>query len=88
MIRDLEVQIELIELQANQKISVEERKITLLKSEIEILRRDRDKITGVIVKRPPTASLLPIKYKAKRNALLAGVAGFFFLIFLVFLSNI
>ena len=55
-----------------------------LNSEIETLRRDRDKITGVVLKQPPTASLLPITYKAKRNALLAGVFGFFFLIFLAF----
>ena len=81
-IKDLEAQIQLTELKAD--ISVEENKITLLKSEIESLKRDRDKITGLIVKQPPTASLLPIKYKAKRNTLLAGAVGFFFLIFLAF----
>ena len=83
-IRDLEAQIQLIELEAKQKISVEENKIAVLKSEIESLKRDRGKITGVTVKQPPTASLLPSKYKAKRNALLAGAVGFFFLVFLVF----
>ena len=82
-IREVEAQIELIELQANKDISVEEKKIAMLKSEIDSLRRDRDKIKGVILKHPPTASLIPIKYKAKRNALLAGVVSFF-LIFLPF----
>jgi len=62
----------------------EEGFILKLKSEIETLKRDRDKITGVVLKQPPSASLLPIKYKAKRNALLAGVVSFFLLIFLAF----
>ena len=83
-IRDLRTQIQLIELEANQNISLEENEIAVLKSEIESLKQDKDKITGLIVKQPPTASLLPIKYKAKRNTLLAGVVGFFLLIFLAF----
>ncbi len=83
-IGNLEAQIQLTELKADQNISVEENKITLLKSEIESLKRDRDKITGLIMKQPPSASLLPIKYKAKRNAVLAGAVGFFFLVFLAF----
>ncbi|GAG90813.1 unnamed protein product, partial [marine sediment metagenome] len=58
--------------------------ILKLKSEIDSLKRDFSHVTGIIVKEPPTASLLPIKYKAKRNAVLAGVVGFFFLIFLAF----
>jgi len=83
-IRDLEVQIQLIDLDANKDISVEESKIAVLKSEIEKLKLDRDKIFGIIVKQPPTASLLQTKYKTKRNALLAGVVGFFFSVFLAF----
>ena len=84
IIKDIEAKVSLIELETNKSISVEEKKIALLKSEIEGLKRDRDKIKGVIVKQPPTASLLPIKYKAKRNATLAGIAGFFVSIFLAF----
>ena len=83
-IRNLGAQIQLRESKANQNISVEENKIAALESEVEKLKGDRDKITGLIVKQSPTASLLPIGYKAKRNTLLAGVVGFFFLVFLAF----
>ncbi len=83
-IRNLEAQIELIELQANQDISLAENDIAVLKSEIGLMKRDRDRFTGMIVRNSPTASLLPIKYKAKRNAILAGAVGFFLLIFLAF----
>jgi len=80
----LEKDIEILRLKHESEIRVEEEKIPSLESEIESLIRNRDKITGVILKQPATASLLPIKYKAKRNALLAGVVGFFFLVFLGF----
>jgi len=65
-------------------IGDEENFILKFRSEIESLRRDRDNITGIIVRQPRTASLLPMKYKAKRNAILAGAVGFFFSIFLAF----
>ena len=77
--------IEILKLRHESERRVEEKKIAALKSEIESFERDRDKITGVIVKQPPTtASLLPTKYKTKRNALLAGAVGFFFLGFFSF----
>jgi len=56
----------------------------VLKSEIESMKFDRDRFAGTIVIRPPIVSLLPTKHKAKRNAILAGAIGFFFLIFLAF----
>jgi len=62
----------------------EESFILKLKSEIDSLKRGISHVTGIIVRQPPTASLVPPKYKAKRNALLVGVVGFFFLIFLAF----
>lgn len=82
--KEKEAEIRLTELETNQKVTVEENKIAVLKSEIESLKHDRDKITGVIVKRPPAESLIQIKYKAKRNALLIGTIGFVFFIFLAF----
>ncbi|HUU41597.1 MAG TPA: hypothetical protein VMW42_11705 [Desulfatiglandales bacterium] len=80
----MEKNIEILKLTHESEVGVEEEDLLRLQSEIDSLKRDRDKITGVIVKQAPTASLLPIKYKAKRNALLAGAVGFLFLIFLVF----
>ena len=76
--------IKSLEITREADVGGEESFILKLKSEIETLKRDRDKFKGVIMKQRPTPSLLPIKYKAKRNALLAGVVGFFFLIFLAF----
>lgn len=71
----------------SQNISVEENKIALLESEIETLKKDRDKITGMLVKQPPTASLLPTKYKTKRYAILSGIIGFVFMVFIAFFSE-
>jgi len=84
LIRKMEKNIEILKLTHESEVGVKEENLLRLQSEIEAVERDRDKITGVIMKRAPTALLLAIKYKAKRNALLAGVAGFFFLIFLAF----
>ena len=82
-IKEFEKDIEILKLKHELEVRGKE-KVSRLKSEIETLKRDRDKIKGVILKQPPTASLIPIKHKAKRNALLAGVVSFFFLIFLAF----
>ncbi len=84
IIKDLAVRIKSLKIVGETNVGDEENFILKVKSEIERLKRDRDKIKGVILKQPPTASLIPIKYKAKRNALLAGVVSFFFLIFLAF----
>jgi len=84
LIKKMEKNIEILKLNHESEIRAKEQEVSRLKSEIETLKRDRDKIKGVILKQPPTASLLPIKYKAKRNALLAGAVGFFFSIFLAF----
>lgn len=80
----MEKNIEILKLKHESNIRAKEEEVSRLRLEIETLKRDRNKITGVTVKQPPTASILPIKHKAKRNALLAGIAGFFFLVFLVF----
>ena len=82
--KDLAAGIKSLKIAGEANAGDEESFILKLKSEIESLKRDRDKITGMIIKQPLTPSLLPIKYKAKRNALLAGVVGFFFSIFLAF----
>ena len=84
IIKDLVAGMKSLKIAEEVNVGDEEGFILKLKSEIETLKRDRDKITGVIVKQPPTASVLPIKYKAKRNAVLAGAVGFFVSIFLVF----
>ena len=84
LIKKLKKSIEILKLNHESGIRAKEEEVSRLELEIETSKRDRDNITGVIVKQPPTPSLLPIKYKAKRNALLAGVVGFFFLIFLAF----
>lgn len=83
VIKELEKDIEILKLKHELEVRGKE-EVSRLKSEIELLKRDRDKITGLVVKQPPTASLIPIKYKAKRNAILAGAVGFFFSIFLAF----
>jgi uncharacterized protein involved in exopolysaccharide biosynthesis len=83
-IKDLAARTKSLKIPEEASVGDEESFILKLKSEIQSLKRDRDKISGLLVKQPPTASLLPIKYKTKRNTLLAGIAGFFFLIFLVF----
>ena len=58
--------------------------ILKLKSGIDSLKRELSHVTGIVIKQPPTGSLLPSKFKAKRNAILAGAVGFFFSIFLAF----
>jgi hypothetical protein len=83
VIKGLEKDIEISKLKHELGVRGEE-EFSRLESEIELMKRDRDQFTGIIIRQPPTASLLPIKYKAKRNALLAGAVGFFFLVFLAF----
>lgn len=80
----MEKNIEILKLTHESEVGVKEENLLRSQSEIETQKHDRDKITGVSVKQPLSASRLPIKYKAKRNALLAGAVGFLFLIFLVF----
>lgn len=58
--------------------------ILKLKTKIASPKRNLGGVTGIIIRKPPTASLLPITYRAKRNATLAGIAGFFVSIFLAF----
>ena len=82
--KNLAVGIKSLKIAGGLNFGDEENFVLRLKSEIDSLKRGRDKITGVIIKQAATASLLPTKYKAKRNALLAGTAGFFFSIFLAF----
>ncbi len=84
LIKRMEKDIEILKLSHESNIRAKEEEVSRVKLEIESLKRDRDKIKGVIMKQRPTPSLLPIKYKAKRNALLAGVVGFFFSVFLAF----
>ena len=81
-IKELEAEIELLKAKSN--MSAEKREIAKLKSEIESLKRDRDQVTAIIMRQNPTISPLSIKSTTKRNALLGGVAGFFFFIFLAF----
>jgi uncharacterized protein involved in exopolysaccharide biosynthesis len=81
--KELEKDIEILKLKYELGVRGEE-EVFRLKSEIELMKRDRDQFTGIIIRQPPTASLLPTKYKAKRNATLAGAVGLFFLIFLAF----
>ena len=81
MIEELKAEIELMKIEHN---SIKKRKIVKLKSEIESLKRNQDHITATLLKQNPTASPLPIKSKAKRNMLLAGVLGLFFFVFLAF----
>ena len=81
-IKELEAEIELLKAKSN--MSAEKREIAKLKSEIESLKRDRDQVTAIIMRQNPTISPLPIKSTTKRNALLAGVAGLFFFVFLAF----
>jgi len=83
-IKNLAVGIESLKIAEEANVGDEEGFILKLKSGIDSLKCDRDNITGVVLKQPPTASLLPIKYKAKRNAILAGAVGFFFSVFLAF----
>ncbi len=83
VIKGLEKDIEILKLKHELEVRGKE-EVSRLKSEIELMKRDRDRFTGIIIRQPPTASLLPIRYKAKRNAILAGTVGFFFLIFLAF----
>ena len=82
--KNLAVGIKSLKIAGGLNFGDEENFVLRLKSEIDSLKRGRDKITGVIIKQAATASLLPTKYKAKRNALLAGTAGFFVSIFLAF----
>jgi len=84
LVKKREKNIEILILNHEREIGAKEEEVSRLKSEIETSKRDRERITEVIAKQPPTASLLPIRYKAKRNTLLAGVVGFFFLVFLAF----
>jgi len=84
IIKDLASAIKSLKIAGEANVGDEENFLLKLKSEIETLKRDRGKITAVIVKQLPTASLLPIKHKAKRNALLAGVVGFFLMVFFAF----
>lgn len=79
----MEKDIEILKLEHELGVRGKE-EVSRLKSEIELMKRDRDQFTGIIIRQPPTASLLPIKYKAKRNAILAGAVGFFFSVFLAF----
>jgi len=81
-IKELEAEIELFKAKSN--MSAEKREIAKLKSEIDPLKRDRNQVTAIIMKQNPTISPLSIKSTTKRNALLGGVAGFFFFIFLAF----
>jgi len=82
--KNLAVGIKSLKIAGDLNFGDEENFVLRLKSEIELMKRDRDRFTGIIIRQPPTALLLPDKYKAKRNALLAGVVSFFLLIFLVF----
>lgn len=84
LIKDLAAGMKSLKVPGEANVGDEKSFILKLKSEVDSLRGDRDKITGVIVKQPPTASLLPIKHKAKRNASLAGVVGFSLMVVLVF----
>ena len=84
LIERMEKNIEILKLNHEWNITAKEEEVSRLKLEIETSKRDRDKVTGLIMKQPPTASPLPIKYKTKRNTILAGVVGFFFLIFFAF----
>ena len=81
-IKELEAEIELLKAKSN--MYGEKREIAKLKSEIESLKRDRDQVTAIIMRQNPTISPLSIKSTTKRNALLAGVAGLFFFVFLAF----
>ncbi len=81
-IKELEAEIELLKAKSN--MFAEKREIAKLKSEIESLKRDRDQVTAMIMKQNPTISPLSIKSTTKRNALLGGVVGLFFFIFLAF----
>ena len=81
-IKELEAEIELLKAKSN--MSAEKREIAKLKSEIESLKRDRDQITAIIMKQNPTISPLSIKSTTKRTALLGGVVGLFFFVFLAF----
>jgi len=81
-IRDLEYGIRSSEMSTKHNIAVEERRIYGLTSEIESLKRERDKIVGVVLKQPLTAS--PVTAKTKRNVLLATVVGLFLMVFLAF----
>ncbi len=55
-----------------------------LKPKIDSFKSSRDQLTGIIVRQSPTASAIPIKNKAKRNVILAGVFGSFVMLFLAF----
>jgi uncharacterized protein involved in exopolysaccharide biosynthesis len=84
IIKDLVARMKSLKIAEEVNVGDEEGFILKLKSEIDSLKRELSHVTGIVIKQPPTASLLPITYKAKRNALLAGVVGFFFSIFLAF----
>ena len=80
--KKLEAEIELLKAKSN--MSAEKIEIAKLKSEIESLKRDRNQLTAIIMKQNPTISSLSIKPTTKRNALLGGVVGLFFFVFLAF----
>ena len=84
IIKDLAAGIKSFKIAGEANVGDEENFILKLKSEIDSLRSELSRVTGITVRQAPSASLLPIKYKAKRNTILAGAIGFFFLIFFVF----
>lgn len=90
-IKDMAMEIKSLKIAKEPYVSDEESFILKLTSEIELLRHDRDKITGVIVKQPPSASPIFTKYKTQRNVLLVGIAGFmltaFIAVFIEYIKN-
>jgi len=84
LIKRMEKDSEILKLDHESQIRAKEEEVSRLNLEIDSLRSDRDQFTEIIVRRPPRASLLPIKYKAKFATILGGVVGFFFSVFLAF----
>ena len=82
IIKDLAAGIKSFKITGEANVGDKKNFILKLKSEIDSLRSELSHLTGVIVRQTPTASPLPIKYKTKRNALLAAIVGFVTLVFL------
>lgn len=70
--------------QAEEKNAGDYESLLELKSRIDSFRSSREQFAGIIIRQPPTASPIPVRNKAKLQVLLAGIAGFFVMLFLAF----